>query len=178
MAEINTGDGGGKGGKKRSKKVSTKVDMTPMVDLAFLLITFFMLATTLTKQQKFDFGVPPDLKDLTKQPELKASHAITLILGGDDIVYWYTMNQDGTTDFHQTDFSEDGIRAVLLEKRNKVGKDLNVIIKPMKESKYKNLIDVIDELAILGIGKKAMVDASPEDIRLVQAEKAASQSSL
>src|SRR6187431_1868406 len=100
MAEINTGGGGGKGGKTRSKKMSTKVDMTPMVDLAFLLITFFMLATTLTKQQKFDFGVPPDVKDLSKQPELKASNAITLILGKDDAVYWYVMNQDGSTDFH------------------------------------------------------------------------------
>jgi biopolymer transport protein ExbD len=171
MAEINTG-GGDKGGKKRSKKISTKVDMTPMVDLAFLLITFFMLATTLTKQQKFDFGVPPDIKDPKDQPELKASNAITLILGKDDQVYWYVMNQDGSTDFHETDFSENGIRATLIERKKAVGNDLNVVIKPMKDSKYKNLIDIIDELAILGIGKKALVDATPDDIKLVQAENA------
>lgn len=172
MAEINTGDGGGKGGKKRAKKVSTKVDMTPMVDLAFLLITFFMLATTLTKQQKFDFGVPPDVVDPKDQPELKASNAITLILGEDDAVYWYVMNQDGTTDFHETDFSDEGIRATLIERKKAVGNDLNVVIKPMKESKYKNLIDIIDELAILGIGKKALVEATPDDVKLVQAENA------
>jgi biopolymer transport protein ExbD len=172
MAEINTGDGGGKGGKKRSKKVSTKVDMTPMVDLAFLLITFFMLATTLTKQQKFDFGVPPDIKDPKELPELKASNAITVILGKDNLVYWYVMNQDGSTDFHETDFSDDGIRATLLERKKAVGENLNVIIKPMKDSKYKNLIDIIDELAILGIGKKAMVEATPDDVKLVQAENA------
>jgi len=172
MAEINAGDGGGKGGKKRSKKISTKVDMTPMVDLAFLLITFFMLATTLTKQQKFDFGVPPDVKNPEDQPELKASNAITLILGKDDAVYWYVMNQDGTTDFHETDFADDGIRATLIERKKAVGNDLNVVIKPMKDSKYKNLIDIIDELAILGIGKKALVDATPNDILLVQKENA------
>ena len=172
MAEINTGGGGGKGGKARSKKMSTKVDMTPMVDLAFLLITFFMLATTLTKQQKFDFGVPPDVKDPANQPELKASNAITLILGKDDAVYWYVMNQDGTTDFHETDFSKDGIRATLIERKKAVGSDLNVVIKPMKDSKYKNLIDIIDELAILGIGKKALVEATPDDVKLVQAENA------
>ncbi|WP_018344117.1 ExbD/TolR family protein [Cytophaga aurantiaca] len=171
MAEINTG-GGDKGGKKRSKKMSTKVDMTPMVDLAFLLITFFMLATTLTKQQKFDFAVPPDVKDQKDQPELKASNAITLILGKDDAVYWYVMNQDGTTDFHKTDFSEDGIRATLIERKKAVGKNLNVVIKPMKDSKYKNLVDIIDELGILGIGKQALVDATPNDIQLVQAENA------
>jgi biopolymer transport protein ExbD len=168
MAEINTGGGGSKNGKKRSKKMSTKVDMTPMVDLAFLLITFFMLATTLTKQQKFDFGVPPDVKDPKEQPELKASNAITIILGKNDLVYWYVMNQDGSTDFHETDFSSEGIRATLLERKNKIGNDLNVVIKPMKDSKYKNLIDIIDELAILGIGKKALVDATPEDVKLVQ----------
>jgi biopolymer transport protein ExbD len=168
MAEINTGGGGGKDGKKRSKKMSTKVDMTPMVDLAFLLITFFMLATTLTKQQKFDFGVPPDVKDPKEQPELKASNAITIILGKNDLVYWYVMNQDGSTDFHETDFSSEGIRATLLERKKKIGNDLNVVIKPMKDSKYKSLIDIIDELAILGIGKKALVDATPEDVKLVQ----------
>ena len=172
MAEINTG-GGDKGGKKRSKKMSTKVDMTPMVDLAFLLITFFMLATTLTKQQKFDFGVPPDVVDPKDQPELKASNAITLILGKDDQVYWYVMNQDGTTDFHETDFSDEGIRATLIERKKTVGNDLNVVIKPMKESKYKNLVDIIDELAIIGIGKKALVDATADDIKLVEAENAA-----
>jgi len=171
MAEINTSEGG-KGGKKRSKKVSTKVDMTPMVDLAFLLITFFMLATTLTKQQKFDFGVPPDVKDPSQQPELKASNAITLILGKDDKVYWYVMNQDGSTDFHTTDFSEEGIHKTLLDKKKALGNNLNVVIKPMKESKYKNLVDIVDELAILGIGKQALVDITPNDIKLVQAENA------
>lgn len=172
MAEINTGGGGDKGGKKRSKKMSTKVDMTPMVDLAFLLITFFMLATTLTKQQKFDFGVPPDVKDIKEQPELKASNAITLILGKDDAVYWYVMNQDGTTDFHKTDFSDEGIRTTLIERKKAVGDNLNVVIKPMKDSKYKNLVDIIDELAILGIGKKALVEATPDDVKLVQRENA------
>ena len=171
MAEINTSEGG-KGGKKRSKKVSTKVDMTPMVDLAFLLITFFMLATTLTKQQKFDFVVPPDVKDPSQQPELKASNAITLILGKGDQVYWYVMNQDGSTDFHKTDFSEEGIHKTLLDKKKALGDNLNVVIKPMKESKYKNLVDIVDELAILGIGKQAMVDITPNDIKLVEAENA------
>lgn len=127
-----------------------------------------MLATTLTKQQKFDFAVPPDVKNPQDQPELKASNAITIILGKEDIVYWYIMNQDGSTDFHETNFSADGIRATLIERKKAIGNNLNVVIKPMKESKYKNLIDIIDELAILGIGKKVLVDATPADLVLVQ----------
>ena len=60
MAELNTGDGGGKkgGGKVRSKKSNAKVDLTAMVDLAFLLITFFMLTTSLSKPQSMDLGLP------------------------------------------------------------------------------------------------------------------------
>src|ERR1700740_1157595 len=99
MAEINTGGGGDKSGKKRSKKMSTKVDMTPMVDLAFLLITFFMLATTLQKQQIMQLVMPPKINDkVVDPPELKASNAITLILGKDDKVYWYVISQSGQPD--------------------------------------------------------------------------------
>ncbi len=66
MAELNTGDGGGgkKGGKVRSKKSNSKVDLTAMVDLAFLLITFFMLTTTLSKPQSMPLGLP-DKQDRT-----------------------------------------------------------------------------------------------------------------
>ena len=58
MAELNTGGGGGKGGKVRSKKSNPGVDLTAMVDLAFLLITFFMLTTSLSKPQSMDLGLP------------------------------------------------------------------------------------------------------------------------
>ena len=77
MAELNTGgDGGGKGGKVRSKKQNSKVDLTAMVDLAFLLITFFMLTTTLSKPQSMDLTLPDKEKDDTPQTNIKVDEKI------------------------------------------------------------------------------------------------------
>ena len=83
MAELNTGDGGGgKGGKVRSKKQNSKVDLTAMVDLAFLLITFFMLTTTLSKPQAMSLGLPDkDPKEDSKDMKVDENRTMTLMLG-------------------------------------------------------------------------------------------------
>lgn len=124
MAEIEGGGGGGKhkGGKKRGKKLSTRVDFTPMVDLGFLLITFFMLTTSMNKPQTMEINmpvkedVPPE--EITK---LKASQAITLLLAKDDKVVYYFVDpvtgEPGTPQI--TNFSAGGIRATLLKENKK-----------------------------------------------------------
>jgi biopolymer transport protein ExbD len=86
MAEISTGEGGKKS-KKRSKKVSTKIDMTPMVDLAFLLITFFMFTTSLNQPQAMELNMP-DKKE-NKTTKLVDELALTVILGEGNKVFWY-----------------------------------------------------------------------------------------
>lgn len=122
MAEIAT-DGGGKhkGGKKRGKKMSTRVDFTPMVDLGFLLITFFMLTTSMNKPKTMELNMPVK-DDIPKEEEnkVKASQAITLLLTKEDKVVYYFINpQTGEPETPQiTDFSKGGIRATLL-KENK-----------------------------------------------------------
>ena len=92
MAELNTGDGGGKkgGGKVRSKKQNSKVDLTAMVDLAFLLITFFMLTTSLSKPQSMDLGLP-DKNDSTDTPDIKVDQrrTMTIILGDNNKIKWF-----------------------------------------------------------------------------------------
>lgn len=123
MAELNTGDsGGGKGGKKkvRSKKQNAGVDLTAMVDLAFLLITFFMLTTTLSKPQSMDLTMP-DKEKVQEQDkvESKESRTMTILLGKDNELKYYMgrfdepYNGEGPTD--QT-YGKDGIRQVILQK--------------------------------------------------------------
>ena len=162
MAEINAG--GGKKEGKRSKKVSTKIDMTPMVDLAFLLITFFMLTTTFNKPQAMEVNMP-DKTDKKETTPLKESKPMTIILGEDNKVYWYM----GLTDpkVEVSDFSAEGIRKVVLKKNREIS-ELVIVIKAMKTSKYKNMVDILDEMHITDSKRYAIVAITPLDIQLTK----------
>jgi biopolymer transport protein ExbD len=171
MAQLDTSSSGGDG-KKRSKKMSTRVDLTPMVDLAFLLITFFMLTTTMSKPQTMEINMPvkPGPND-PKPPEVEASRVLTLILGKDNQI-WYYEGLDAP-ELKNTDIK--GIRQVILDKKAKVeampqfGKDKTVvIIKPTDESIYKNMVDILDEMAINDIKIYAMVPVTPQELALLK----------
>jgi biopolymer transport protein ExbD len=166
MAEISQGgDGGKKGGKVRAKKASTKIDMTPMVDLAFLLLTFFMLTTTFNKPQTMQLTMPEKPKGDEKLPEVNEKIVVTLILGANDKLYWY----HGITDpkIELTDYSKNGIRKVLLQKNSEIP-GMILLIKPSKESRYKNVVDILDEMNITNMQRFAMVKITPTDEELVK----------
>jgi biopolymer transport protein ExbD len=182
MAELNTdGGGGGKGGKVRSKKQNSKVDLTAMVDLAFLLITFFMLTTTLSKPQSMSLGLPDKEDDPTKNKDVKVdeNRTMTILLGDNDKMVRYvgllaTPVAGGTPkDFA---YGKEGIRQELLSRKKKVleytgdkNKGIIVIIKPSKKSNYRNLIDILDEMAIVDVPTYAIVnDFSPEETKLLE----------
>jgi biopolymer transport protein ExbD len=122
MAEIIADEGGKKKGKKRAKKHGTHIDMTPMVDLACLLLTFFMLTTAFSKPKVMEIVLPERQKDKKNQTEISKGRVLNIILTSDDKIFWY----NGLADPHKpplptlnvTDFSKDGIRKVVLE-RNK-----------------------------------------------------------
>ena len=180
MAELNTGDGGGgKGGKVRSKKQNSKVDLTAMVDLAFLLITFFMLTTTLSKPQSMSLGLPdkeekPD--DPKSQQKVDENRTVTILMGENNQVkifrgFLATPKLAPKT----VAYGKEGLREVLLGQKKAVleytgnkDKGMIVIIKPSKKSKYRNLVDVLDEMAIVGVPTYAIVNEfTPEETKLL-----------
>lgn len=173
MAELDTSQKGGhkKGGKKGRKKMSTRIDLTPMVDLGFLLVTFFMLASTFSKPQTMEINMPvkppPGQQEQADPNKVKASKALTILIGAENKVYWYQGVPDvNSTDLNVTNFSADGIRKVLQEK-NKTIKDLVVLIKPTNDATYKNAVDILDEMNISNIKRYALVDVDPVDLDLI-----------
>lgn len=171
MAELDTSSGGGKkGGKVRSKKASTKVDLTAMVDLAFLLITFFMLTTSLSKPIAMDIA-KPDQEDNDVKLELRASETMTILLGKNDKVAWYMGEPSATTPPTIESFSE--VRKSLMKNKEDVykskGRNLVVVIKPTDGATYKNFVDIMDELNIVGIKTAPAID----DVYILDGEKAA-----
>jgi biopolymer transport protein ExbD len=163
MAEIQEKSGGGDG-KVRVKKNSGKPDMTPMVDLGFLLITFFMYTTTFSKPNALKLNMPDknDDEDQTEQPEVKESNTITILMGKDDKVFWYqkALADVKPEDLTETDYSDEGIRkAILTKKANAISQEnFTVIIKPTAEANWKNTVDILDEMAITKCDKYAIVD--------------------
>ncbi|WP_281336611.1 ExbD/TolR family protein [Flavobacterium eburneipallidum] len=178
MAELNTGDGGGKDKKVRSKKSNSKVDLTAMVDLAFLLITFFMLTTSLSKPQSMNLGLP-DKEDKDKPDEnikVDENRTVTIIMGENGKLVRY-VGLLATPKAAPKDFvyGKEGIRKELISRKKSIlqytgdpKKGMIVIIKPGKKSTYRNLIDVLDEMAIVDVPTYAIVnDFSPEEKKLI-----------
>ena len=160
-------------GVRRMSKNNQKVDMTPMVDLGFLLITFFVITTELSKPTMMNLYMP---KDGIPMP-LGESHALCFLLGENNMVYYYNGNWDNAKkkgEVFETNYSGgDGLRKIINKKqhrldaginKNKEGRDgLMVLIKPGKEASYKNVVDVLDETTINRVKKYAVVKLSAEE---------------
>jgi biopolymer transport protein ExbD len=178
MAEMDTSSGGGhkKGpGVKKPKKNSTRVDLTPMVDLGFLLITFFVFTTTMSQSTAMNMNEPKD--DSTHQLNVKNSGAMTILLGKNNEVYYYygQLEADKLSEqFKSSNFKE--IRDLIVAKKKATNiDDLMYIIKSDKQSTFKNAIDILDEMTICAVppGHYAEVDMTPtEELMIKQTESA------
>ena len=212
MAEIIQEEKGKKGGKRRPKKQSTRIDMTPMVDLMCLLITFFMLTTAFSKAKVMVITMPDkeDTKDKDKNtPQISAFRTLNVLLTGDNKVYYYIgmiKPKEAPPVLVKTDFSKDGIRKILLDKNRdlftkiaeyrdkrvtgkivvsdttldneikKMKRDDKkgpiVLIKADEKAKYRDIVNIIDEMAICNIASYAIVDMSQvEKTMLLSAPK-------
>lgn len=167
MAELDTSGGGHKKGPgvKKAKKLSTRVDLTPMVDLGFLLITFFIFTTTMSQPTAMKLFLPKDVDKPEEQNKVKLSAVITLMLGKNDQVYYY--EGDDPTKLQSSNYK--AIRDVLLDKKRRTDpKDFVVVLKPTADATYKNTINILDEMTIDGITRYALVDVTPDEYKIVQ----------
>lgn len=171
MADMGEGGGGGghkKGpGVKKGKKLSTRVDLTPMVDLGFLLITFFIFTTTMSTPTAMKLFLPKDTEKPEEQNKAKESGALTIMLSKDRTVYYYEGILDATgANFKNTNFK--GIRDVILDKKKSTRtEDLVIVIKPGKDAKFRDVVDALDEMTINDIKRYAMVDISDAESQFI-----------
>ena len=181
MAELNTGDGGGKkGGKVSRQKLNSKVELTAMMDIAFLLITFFMLTTSLSKPQSMSLGLPDkDPKKDNVDMKVDENRTMTILLGADNkLVYYVGLLATPIGGPKDLAYGKEGIRKILLSRKKSVieytgnkDKGIIVIIKPSKKSSYRNLVDILDEMAITGVSTYAIVNEyTPEETKLLESK--------
>ena len=190
MAELDTSGGGHKKGPgvKKGKKLSTRVDLTPMVDLGFLLITFFIFTTTMSQPTAFKLFLPDDKVIPEDQNKAKESGVLTIMMGADNHIYYYEgqLKPDGSNFLSASYNGENSIRQIILKKKSDVRsratdptnpeKDFVVVIKPSVDCTYQNVVDILDEMAINVVKKYALVDISEGEAQLVSISDKSSQS--
>jgi len=173
MAELDTSGGGKKGGKIRSKKASTRIDLTAMVDLAFLLITFFIMATTLAKPKAMDTFWPDKTKKEAQLP-VPESRTMTVLLGNNSSIEWY-IGAPGKSAPTIDNFGKSGIRKTFIEKNKEIEAShagpnnfMIVLVKPSDKSTYKDFVSILDEINIAGIKSYGVVDILPVEVALLK----------
>jgi biopolymer transport protein ExbD len=183
-------------GVKKAKKLSTRVDMTPMVDLGFLLITFFIFTTTMSTPTTMNLNMPKESDKKDDETKIKMSGALTILLGkSEDNVYYYEGELDPVaySNFKTASFKE--IRNIIINKKKDVisryvtnteceekavkeGKkdpkrecedmDFFVVVKPDAEATYRRIVDILDEMTINVVGRYALVDITEDEDKLVK----------
>lgn len=172
MAAIETKQPRQKAGVKRLIKKATRVDLTPMVDLGFLLITFFVFTTSMTKPKVLKVNEPND-KVPNIHNDVCASCALTLVPGSNNTIYYYEGIASSTTTVNTTSYSPDGLRSLILRKKNAVAalnepfKKLTLIIKPGNGSNMQNFVDLLDEVLINMVPMYYVAEPDAEDKKLM-----------
>ncbi len=165
--------------KVRSKKLNTRVDLTAMVSVSFLLIIFFMVTIELSKPKMMWLSLPDKDPDWTGTHCYGENRSLTILLGANDkVVSYMGILEMPIVSPKEISYGKDGIRQEL-QLRNKSmleyssnlgrpGRGITVIIKPSKKCNFKNLVDILDEMAITRISTYAIVDDfTPEETKLL-----------
>jgi biopolymer transport protein ExbD len=148
----------GKGGKKKAKRVGVRIDMTPMVDVCMLLLTFFMLTTVFNKPQTMELNLPPDAK---VKVEVQESALITLRVAANFSIYW---NKGSDLKMEKLTLKE--LRAFLVE-QSRSNPKLVVLIKINRDATYNNMVDLMDEVNLANITRFSLVPMDDADKALM-----------
>jgi biopolymer transport protein ExbD len=208
MAEIIANEGGGhKKGKRRPKKLSTHIDMTPMVDLACLLLTFFMLTTAFAKPKMMEIVLPDKDQKKEEKEKIPKFRVVNILIDENDKVYYYNgmLEKPPYPELIETNYSKDGIRKMILQRNKKLFAQIDsinedafkskktfsqdtikkrikaakkadkigpiVLIKATDKAKYKNMVDVIDEMAICNVAIYSLIDMNPQEKKMLEDKK-------
>jgi biopolymer transport protein ExbD len=167
MADVDLSQSRGKqkhSGKKKAKRVGVRIDMTPMVDVAFLLLTFFMLTTTMSKPETMEINLPP--KDT--HAEVPESNLLTLRVTDDFRIFW-NIGNDKPEAVEGTDKkSRLEKMGKLLKDRNAANAKLITLIKVNGKAKYIDMVDVMDELNLNNINRFSLAPMDDADMRLIE----------
>lgn len=136
-----------------------------MVDLAFLLLTFFILTTTFNKPKTMEVNMPDKVQDESEQTKINDQDILNLILSENNKIYWYIGLEPPV---HETNYSAKGVRKVLLE-QNQLNPKLMVLIKPEDSARYENMVDILDEMEITNTKRYAIVDYTDDDKKIITA---------
>ncbi len=172
MAEIQTSTAANKKGQRLNKK-STRVDLTPMVDLGFLLLTFFVFTTALTKPTAMNLVTPNDTT--TDETLLCETSVLTVMLDKNNKIFYYEGMPANNPLVKETAFTTDGIRKILLQKLKAVAAakgtadDMVLILKPGEASAFKNFVDMADEVTINNIKHYFIDEMNDTDKKLLLA---------
>lgn len=164
MAQIQTQDSGN-GKKVRSKKNSTAVDMAPLVDLGFLLITFFMFAATSIKPNVMNLNMPPKIDQPidSETPEIKLQNSLSILISKDNKLFWHQQDEAGLNagTLNATDYATVRNVITTAQKRALDKDKFTVIIKPMDDATYDNVVTILDEMEITKSTKYGIVPVAP-----------------
>ena len=159
-------------GNSAQKRKAPFVDLTPMVDLAFLLIAFFMLTTTLLENNAMVLNMPIDTDDPVA---INRDRLMTLLIGANNNIYYY--NGDALEELEKTNFNNEGLRTLLYNNNKRVNalfgkeKGLVCIIKLSDEANYQNMVDALDEMVICDVATYAIQDIRVDELKALNEKK-------
>ncbi len=159
MAEVDVSQSRGKQkhSKKKKRRIGVRIDMTPMVDIAFLLLTFFMLTTTMNKPQAMEINLPPG----DAKVDVPSSNLLTLRVSEDGSIYW-NIGTDKPEKVSSIDLKK------VLKEKNSANPKLITLIKVDRKGKYIMMVNIMDELNVADITRFSLAPFDEKDKQLIE----------